>query len=340
MGDRPQMTDSAPLTSSLNPDINVERLLHIDRTAVIEAELQRYRVALESIPPALADVRNKAYGMIAALETKLDLAHQRDTIAASRPDGCWCLGSGGSNQRYVPDLDGGGTPVFDRTCSCPEGRAEEARKQIEIDHYRSNIHGIRARGYFNQAAVPHMFSRCSFETYPVSADTKQALAAVKAWVSDGWAQGSEAGSGRVSLLLYGSYGVGKTGLAVSAMREMSRELQMPALFLTTPDLLDRIRSTYNRDSAESEKDLVQAVKDIDLLVLDDLGAERPTDWVRERLFTIINHRHDECMPTIFTSNLDPKMLAEHLGERTAWRIVEMSTVIHVTGQNIRDRKSQ
>lgn len=325
-----------PSTSTLDSGASLERLIHVDRTAVIEAELDRYRSALASIPRGLSDVRAKASGMIAALETKLELAKQRDAIATTRPDGCWCLGLGGSLQRYVPDIDGGGTPVFERTCSCPEGKSEEARKQIELDHYRSHIHAIRARGYFDQAAVPHIFGQCSFDTYPVSAATKPAVDGLKAWAQ----ADLDYQSGRVSLLLWGPYGTGKTGLAVSAMREMSRDQQMPALFLTTPDLLDRIRSTYSRESSESEKDLVQAVKDIDLLVLDDLGAERPSDWVREKLFTIINHRHDECMPTIFTSNLAPKELAEHLGERTAWRIVEMSTVIHVSGPNLRDRKTR
>lgn len=312
--------------------MSLEQLRRIEPTATLTVRLAGYRVALDSIPKDQTPVRAKAAAMIAQLEVRIELAEKRDEIAAARPEGCWCLGIGGEEMRYIPDLDGGGIPVFSRCCSCPEGLAEKARKEIETEHYMANKRAIRERQYFRDAQVPAMFEHCSFETYPVSQTTEQAVAAVKKWASDGGDGYAE------SLLLYGSFGTGKTGLAVSATRMATTERGMPALFLPTPSLLDRIRATYEKKSDESEGDLIEAVKNTDLLVLDDLGAERPTEWVREKLFTIINHRHDECMATIFTSNLAPKELAEHLGERTAWRIIEMSQVIKLDGPNLRDRK--
>jgi DNA replication protein DnaC len=78
-----------------------------------------------------------------------------------------------------------------------------------------------------------------------------------------------------------------------------------------------------------------AVKNTTLLVLDDVGSERVNDWVQEKLFVIINHRHDYHMETIFTSNLSPAQLVRHLGERTAWRILEMCAVVHLDGPNLR-----
>jgi DNA replication protein DnaC len=77
------------------------------------------------------------------------------------------------------------------------------------------------------------------------------------------------------------------------------------------------------------------VRTVPLCVLDDIGAERVTDWVRERLFVIVNARHDADLPTIFTSNLAPPALDDHLGERTMWRIIEMCEVVHLDGPNLR-----
>jgi DNA replication protein DnaC len=116
-----------------------------------------------------------------------------------------------------------------------------------------------------------------------------------------------------------------------------RESEEPTLFITVPNLLDRIRATYGPGGNGSEQEVIETVKTVEFLVLDDLGAERVTDWVAEKLFTIINHRHDEDLETVFTSNLSLEQLADHIGERTTWRIVEMADVVELSGPNLRDR---
>jgi len=153
------------------------------------------------------------------------------------------------------------------------------------------------------------------------------------------------------MLLWGSFGVGKTGLAVATMRAAIEAHGIDALFVTVPDLLNEIRSTFGGSRAPrmpyaddqetlpgmSAGKLQQAVREASLLILDDLGAEKPSVWTVETLFALINHRYVHELRTIFTSNLSPEQLAsnDHLGERTAWRIVEMSDVVPVIGPNLR-----
>lgn len=142
------------------------------------------------------------------------------------------------------------------------------------------------------------------------------------------------------LLLHGKFGVGKSWLAASLMRRYLDEQQTAGLFVTTPELLHRIRATYGPERKLTEDEFMTAVGDIPLLVLDDLGAERVTDWVEEKLFFLVNHRYDHRRRTVLTSNLSTEQLATHIGERTVWRLVEMAEVIQLTGKNWRLRTDQ
>jgi hypothetical protein len=126
-----------------------------------------------------------------------------------------------------------------------------------------------------------------------------------------------------------------THLAVAVMTELIKRKRVPSLFVTVPELLDNLRGAYN-DPGRDIDEWMDAVKNADLLVLDDLGAEKPNPWVRERLFVIVNHRYRESLPTIFTSNIGPKDLAEQLGERTASRIIEMCDWIALEGEDYRE----
>ena len=106
-------------------------------------------------------------------------------------------------------------------------------------------------------------------------------------------------------------------------------------FVTVPELLDNLRGAYN-DPGRDIDEWMDSVKNADLLLLDDLGAERANEWVRERIFVIVNHRYREELPTIFTSNTGPKDLAAQLGERTASRIIAMCDWISLEGEDYRE----
>ncbi len=273
----------------------------------------------------------------------LQRAEQRDAVQATRPAGCWCLGLGGSEWRYLPD----GTPVPQRSCICDEAEVVRARVDEARSRHRHEWMTAQERRLFGAAGVPARFRDCTFDTYPVREETRPILDAVRLWChgpvtdhldeQEANAVWDEYRAGhKQSVLLHGPFGTGKTGLAVSCLRWWAG-LGERMLFFTVPSLLDAIRATYSPGAQADEREVIEAVKTAPFLVLDDIGAERVTDWVAEKLFTVINHRHDEDLPTVFTSNLDIPQLGAHIGERTVWRIVEMCEVIHVTGMNLRDR---
>ena len=170
-----------------------------------------------------------------------------------------------------------------------------------------------------ESGVPMRFQTFTLDNFP----TKPALALVKAWVEGG-------GS---SLLMWGAFGTGKTALAVGLVSDRIDRGER-AYFTTTPKLLDRIKATYSKEGGE-EDEILTLIKTVPFLVLDDLGAERVTDWVEEKLFTIINERHDEMRDTVFTTNLSPAELGAHIGERTCWRVLEMCDVLKIEGPNLR-----
>lgn len=253
----------------------------------------------------------------------LKQAEERDGIQATRPEGCGCLGAGGRELRFAER----GEIVWGVPCSaCPEGREAAARREELRAAYEARRKEESHRFLVGAANIPKRFAECTFKSYPVSEQTRPIVERVQSWATGAEKKGS--------LLLYGSFGTGKTGLAVSCLRA-TIEREQSSLFFTVPALLDAIRATYAPDSKVDERKVIDAVKNAPFLVLDDLGAERVTEWVAEKLFTVINHRHDEELPTVFTSNLDMAQLAAHIGERTAWRIVEMAEVVKVDGPNLR-----
>ena len=105
----------------------------------------------------------------------------------------------------------------------------------------------------------------------------------------------------VWLFLFGPTGVGKTHLAVAAAAERQRRGD-EIFFATVPDLLDYLRATFAPDSNVAYDDLLDRIKTVDLLVLDDMGADRSTPFAEDKLFQIINYRYERRLVTIITSS--------------------------------------
>jgi DNA replication protein DnaC len=124
------------------------------------------------------------------------------------------------------------------------------------------------------------------------------------------------------LIMEGPVGCGKSHLAVAILREVI-EKGYSGLYYNSPDLLAEIRATYSNDEGPSEDTILEEVAGVDLLVLDDLGAEKVSGFVLDRFYLIINKRYENCKPIIVTTNLDQETLINRLGERIVSRLLEM-----------------
>jgi DNA replication protein DnaC len=147
------------------------------------------------------------------------------------------------------------------------------------------------------------------------------------------------------LFFIGPPGIGKTHLAVAVLKQVIRTRSARGLFYDTRDLLRIIRSTYNPLVRTAEMDILRPVIDAELLVLDDLGAEKTSEWVEETLNLIVNSRYSDRRPTIFTSNYEDDQaedsksreftLRERVGFRMYSRLHEMCEFLEYDGGDAR-----
>ena len=128
-------------------------------------------------------------------------------------------------------------------------------------------------------------------------------------------------------------GSGKTRLAVSLGNVLLRNLKQQVKFITSSDLLKEIKNTYNKDSKYTESQLVDSINKVNILIIDDIGVERPTNWVNEMLFSILDNRMKYNKVTIFTSNCSVEKL-EH-DERLKSRLTKMCIPIKMPEEDMR-----
>jgi len=140
------------------------------------------------------------------------------------------------------------------------------------------------------------------------------------------------------LLLVGTFGCGKTHLAAAIANFMAERKHVQTLFVTVPALLDQLRNTYDTKE-QTFTDLMEQIQAVQLLVLDDFGAEQPTDWAKEKLFQILNRRYISAAPTVITSNLAQQKM-ENLYPRIYSRVRDsaLSTIVIIEADDQRTKK--
>jgi DNA replication protein DnaC len=144
------------------------------------------------------------------------------------------------------------------------------------------------------------------------------------------------------LLFYGDTGVGKTHLAVALMREAIVRKNARAVFYETRELLKMVRDTYSGNTEMTELAVLKPVLEAELLVLDDLGLEKKSEWVDETIGLVINTRYSERRLTVITTNLqdiestEPGSFAFQLGLRTRSRLKEMCEWVLIDSVDARD----
>lgn len=136
---------------------------------------------------------------------------------------------------------------------------------------------------------------------------------------------------RKGIYIHGGIGSGKTHIAYALMNETERVLGVRTMFWNTSELLRELRADMVRHDYDKRYTDERVMKFRGLLFLDDIGAEKLSDWVNETFYLIVNERYNEMIPTVFTSNLTLGELADHVGDRTVSRIVELCDVFELSG---------
>ena len=243
-------------------------------------------------------------------------------------------GEGGNGRRPPECPDCGGTGYSIRTGDDGVERAK-----------RCTCGWVERVGtLLKDARIPRRYRNCTFDNYDaLNASLKKARLQVLRFVEEYPAHD-------FGLLLLGPCGVGKTHLAAAALSYLVGEKGVSGVFYDFRDLLKEIQASYNPVSGTTEMGILQPIFGAEVLVLDDLGATRTTDWVRDTLSHIINNRYNERRVTIVTTNLEDEvtsasrvdervrerpLLRDQIGDALRSRLYEMCEVIDLAGDDYR-----
>ena len=205
--------------------------------------------------------------------------------------------------------------------------------------------------------IPPRYEHCTFATFEIGEGstrlTRDALAMVlrygSAYAQRGSANANDKGLG---LLFTGGNGTGKTHLAVAVLRELAETHGVRGQFWDYHELMREIRNSYNPATAITEYELLEPVTSLELLLLDDLGAWKMTDWMNDTLFYILNRRYLARRPTLITTNYPDRELSareimdadstvrreylvDRIGHRLRSRLLEACTVVRLDGPDRR-----
>jgi DNA replication protein DnaC len=203
------------------------------------------------------------------------------------------------------------------------------------------------------ARIPPRYEHCTLETFePGNASLSAALERAMSFCSGYPHLGPDEGLG---LLFSGDNGVGKTHLAVAVLRELAAAKGARGQFWDFHELIREIKSSYDPETRTTELQVLEPVVEADVLLLDDLGAWKMTDWMNDTLFYILNSRYMAKRPTIITTNYqdvtreealaaDPlrrkEFLVERIGQRLRSRLMEMCLVVRMQGADHRLARQQ
>jgi len=197
-------------------------------------------------------------------------------------------------------------------CGCNREQAVGARKAA------AGLSPKLARSTFATFSLDY-YSKARREDLPLSYRqlAEKALSSCRDFV-----ESYAAGRRRRGLMLIGETGCGKTHLAAAVANELVARGVDP-LFLVVPEFLDQLRGSYRRENEGlDETELVRRAYAAPVLVLDDLGAHNFSEWVQNKLFTIVNYRLNNELPCVITTNLPPEELNDCIGIRTTSRLLE------------------
>jgi DNA replication protein DnaC len=208
------------------------------------------------------------------------------------------------------------------------------RRVVRCDCWRERV----GRTRMADANIPKRYQHCTLDNFVVYNESLERAVAKARRLAD------EFPANGIGLFLEGQPGVGKTHLAVAVLRHVIESTGARGLFYDTRELLRLIRSTYDASIRTTELEVLRPVLTADLLVLDDLGAEKTSEWVDETMNLIVNTRYSERRLTMFTSNYpdipdetEPNSLLFRIGARMRSRLHEMCEFVVLDAADYRER---
>ena len=209
----------------------------------------------------------------------------------------------------------------------------------------------RAETLLRRANIPRRYEHCTLDNYELDFVSDPGLPAAKTMAAN-FVREFPFGTDGKGLLLVGSIGVGKTHLAVGMLRELIVGKGVRGLFCDYRELLKEVQHSYNPQVLSTELGILQPVFEAEVLVLDELGAAKPTEWVWDTVAHILNTRYNDKRTTIITTNYADQgpggtggtvasrasreeTLGDRIGERMRSRLAEMCVVVEMRGEDFR-----
>src|SRR5664279_2381430 len=217
----------------------------------------------------------------------------------------------------------------------------------------------RSERLLSAARIPPRYEHCDLSTFKCDQDDKDQHSLAKAKLYAGRFV-EEYPTEKTGLLFVGSVGVGKTHLAVGILKALIRDKGVPSLFCDYRELLKSIQNSFNASVQATEMGILRPVFDAEVLVLDELGAVRSTEWVFDTVNYILNSRYNDNKTTIITTNFPDKpeqdkvdvdnmgsrsaadraarreTLGDRIGERMRSRLHEMCKKVEIEGLDFRE----
>lgn len=246
-------------------------------------------------------------------------------------------------------------PAGAERCTCPGAQAQaakqeaekEAARQLEEKKQAQAKENARIEELFGHSGIGARFKHRTFEKFQELPENSRALKTFFSYAQNFSRLLADPESyEKNSLFITGSKGTGKTHLAAAVANKLLAG-GTPVLFITMIDLLAKIKATFNAETTSaSEAKLMQLYKNVDLLIIDDMGKELPTPWALAKMYEIINARYEDYKPMIITSNYTAEELIKRLTPKdgdsmtasaTVDRILEMTYTVPVAGESWRTK---
>jgi DNA replication protein DnaC len=187
---------------------------------------------------------------------------------------------------------------------------EEAERRMAIMAEQQRQEGLKklAEKLFSMSKMGARFRSRTFDNFEVAKENKPAYEALKVYANHFKSFKIKG----IGYMLNGPYGTGKTHLAAALAIELINK-GTPVIFGTLINLLGKIKQTYDGNwTQENESEILNAYSTVDLLIIDDLGKEKASEWSIEKLFSIINTRYENNLPVVITTNYSMETLINKL----------------------------